>query len=104
MFTYKGPAEKTNVREHRPDDCCKVWDIQESRAVPFYEKGDYWVPKKVENYKTKVVEDYSGCVAWGGISKRSILFEYYEGLKSCENTTEKSKEAEIIVDIGGLFY
>jgi len=43
-------------------------------------------------------------VAWGSVGKRSILFENYERLKSCENTTEKSKEAQVIVDISSLFY
>jgi hypothetical protein len=42
-------------------------------------------------------------MTWGCVGKRSVLFENYEGLESCENTTEKSKEAQVVVDICCLF-
>lgn len=104
MITYERSAKKTNVWKHWPDDCCQVRNVKESCSIPLHEEGDYGVPKEVEDHKTKVVEDNSSCMAWGRVGKRSILFENYEGLESCENTTEKSKEAKVVVDICCLFY
>jgi hypothetical protein len=43
-------------------------------------------------------------MAWSGVGKRSVFFENYERLKSCEHATEKSKEAQIIIDICSLLY
>ena len=77
-IAYEGTPKEADVREHGPDNCGKIRNIQQSRSVPLHEERDDGVAKEVKDHKANIVKDYSGCVAWGRIRKRSILLEKNE--------------------------
>ncbi len=77
-LAYEGTPKEADVREHGPDNGGKIRNVEQSRSVPLHEERNDGVAEEVKDHKANIVKDYSGCVTWGRIRKRSILLENNE--------------------------
>ena len=95
-FSYKGSIKETYIRNHRPEDRCEVWDVEECRSVALDEPGYDRVAKEVEGYKSDKVHNDLDRWACGSFTELFILSEYYKGLKKSHHGPENTEESKIV--------